>query len=318
MANHSPTWAALKAGDTLLSRRLAMQTLRWAGSSADPHAQAIAYLQLAQADLLDSSFDHAMSLSRKAGEALISLGDDAHAVEALCLAAYCATVLGQNEAALALLAHGRRRAQCMPAGGEAALALARTENYAGIAACWGGHHRLARDHFASALEHLLCAGDLEHALQPLLNLWKSEVVMLTLAGDRAQDAPQPEHLHELQQQCAGLMADHAITTFSASQMTVAHTMMAFLSHHLCLQQARLGEAQAHLQNCRRLLRPLHASNWLHPFGWWAELLHALALGEPRTARYCALSLLASSGRTRHVPMQRLSRDLVQTLAPDLA
>ncbi|MFP5325403.1 MAG: hypothetical protein ACLGH2_12205, partial [Gammaproteobacteria bacterium] len=51
---HRPTWEALRAGDTLGSRRLAMQTLRRAGQQDDGHAQAIAFLQLAQADLLDS------------------------------------------------------------------------------------------------------------------------------------------------------------------------------------------------------------------------------------------------------------------------
>lgn len=315
---HRPTWEALRAGDTLGSRRLAMQTLRRAGQQDDGHAQAIAFLQLAQADLLDSSYEHAMSMARKAGDGLAAQGDGPRTVEALCLAAYCATVLGQDQSAWDLLGHSRQLALDLASREDAAQALARVENYSGIAASWAGQHTEARDHFTRSLESLLGADDIDHALHPLINLWKNEVLMLALGHTRSPlDVARPDHLEELHLLCGNLLSDHAATTFSASHVTVAQTMLAFLCHHLCLLQGRHGEALIHLHSCRQLIRPLHAGCWLHTMGWWAELQHALAEGEQRTARYCALSMMAAAGRTRHVRMRMLAQRLTHTLVPEL-
>lgn len=311
---HQLTWQALEAGDALSGRRLALRTLRWATAHDDAHALAMAHLQLAHADLLESSFDQALALSLKAGDELEALGDHSRAVEAICVSAYCAIGLAQIEQAQMHLTRGRRLASPIPVPNGGARARARVENYAGIAASWTCEYAKARDYFALSLSHLLCANDLAHTLQPLLNLWINQVLEQTCWSARPDggQAP-PDHLEEMKHMCLGLRDAQAGAAFSASQMTVASAMMDFLCHHLSLRQTRHGEAQAYLHACRHRIRPMHAASWMQTLGWWAELQHAQAQGEARTARYCAMSMLAAAGRTRHVPVQRLARYLASPL-----
>lgn len=311
---HDATWRALETGDALSGRRLAMRTLRWATARDDHHARAMAHLQLAHADLLESSFEPALIMSQKAGSELETLGDLARAVEAICISAYCAIGRAQTGQAQAYLAKAREMAQTLPVSEGGASARARVENYAGIAASWSCEYAQAREHFALSLSHLLCANDLAHTLQPMLNLWINQVLEQSCrAGQEDRSHPQPDHLQEMKQMCMGLRDAAAASAFSVAQMSTARAMLEFLCHHLSIHQSCHGEAQAYLQACRQRIRPMHAGSWMQILGWWAELRQAQVVGEARTARYCALSMLAAAQRTRHVPVQRLARRLAAPL-----
>lgn len=304
---HVKTWQALAAGDTLRSRRLAMQTLRSAGTRDDAHTLAVAYLQLAHADLLDSSFAPALAMSQKAGAELEAQGDYARAVEAYCAGAYCTIGLGLHDKTDALLSHCRQIALAMSPKEGAAQAWARIENYTGIAASWRGDHATARAHLTCAIEVLLCANDLPHTLQPLLNYWINDVLALTYQAAPDAEPAVTNQLTELWHQCTNLLGTQAGAALSVAQMSLLRAVLSFLSHHLSLRHAWHGQAVAHLQDCRQRIRPLHEANWLQTLGWWAELQHAHAIGEERTVRYCAMSMLAVAGKTRHQPIRQLAR-----------